>query len=75
MLVDGEGAPLRLVGALDHDAAAMADELAKAGNIGARSPAGVQRVVQAVKQVGRGVDQRAVEIENDDWACSWVSRN
>ena len=56
---------LRLVGALDHHPGAMADELAEARRVGQRRAASAQRVVEALEQVGSGVDERAVEVEND----------
>ena len=61
-VVLGAGAAQSL---LDHDAGAVADALADGVERYRRVPAPRQHVVQRVGQVRRGIDQGAVEIEND----------
>jgi hypothetical protein len=74
VLEGGELPALRGEGLFDHDLGAVADEAAQLVR-GGRGDAGVgQAVVEAVEQVGRGVDQRAVEIEDDGGAGhAWPS--
>ena len=52
--------------ALDHGAAAHADMAPTMPWSTGVEAVGAKRVVEAVDQVGRGVDQRAVEVEDDD---------
>ncbi len=52
--------------ALDHGAPAHADMGADLAAVDGVEAVVLQRMVEAVDQVGRGVDQRAVEVEDDD---------
>jgi hypothetical protein len=57
---------LRRIGALDHDTAAMPDILMEARSIGVGNAARSEAVVEAVQQVRRSIDERSVEVEDDD---------
>ena len=54
---------------IDHRLRAVADERVQLGNRDGREPQQPQGVIGRSRQVGRGVDQRAVEIENDCRVC------
>ena len=63
-----ELAPLRCQGAFDHRSCAAADQLARRIIGDRRQTFASEDDVERVGEIGRAVDQRAVEIENDGWS-------
>ena len=64
-LAGGDGRPSSVEPAFDHAAGAAADHGARLVVGDRRQPLAREHDVEGVDQVGRGVDQRAVEVEDD----------
>ena len=49
----------------------MADEMAQVGEVDLAPAFRDENRIQRAQKVGRRVDQRAVEIENESWCSLW----
>jgi hypothetical protein len=62
-VLNGHDAVVRLQAAFDHPAGARADQVARGMQRHLRNALAVEHEVESIDQIGRGIHQRAVEIE------------
>ena len=68
-------AAFRRDAALDHGHGAAADQVARGRIRDRRNPFALEHDIEGGDQIGRGIDQGAVEIENDERGGAWNGRH